>query len=200
MSADKVFNQDTYPVENKWMIKSFIYLAFQVIFIGIFGYFIFQRDGKRDNAFLVGYLTFLGICQLAIFIMLILRKNRFRYEFQKDNIIVKQGVLEKLEKRVLYGRIQNIKINQDVFDNFLGIATLTIETASEAGGASISTRKGGWASIYTGKRRGDISTSLGSHANNITIPGLSYQDALELNNFLKEKIKCNPIDDAQSGL
>jgi len=73
-------------------------------------------------------------------------------------------------------------------------------TASDSGGVTsantppkIISRKRGAASLLD-------KFAVGFHSNSITVPGLSYKNALELKNLLMEQIKTNPIDDAQSGL
>jgi len=194
MTAGRVINQDTYPIEKSWLIKSFVYVVIVTIFIAGF-VFLSELSKRHEIGLRYGtVVTIMLALQFGSFIVLILRRNRFKYEFGEKNIIIKQGVLSKSERQVFYGRIQNIGVSQDLIDRLFGIASLVIETASDAGGAVV---------INDQDRSIDpagILAALGSNSNYIAIPGLSYQNATELKNYVMEQIKANPIDDAQSGL
>jgi len=191
-------NEETHPIENAWVIKSIIYIIIAAIFFGVVGFLRFSLK-KYDRGILIGLILFgVIVFSFVSIISLILRKVNFKYNFGEKNIILRQGIIAKSERQTFYGRIQNIKLNQDFIDRLLDIASLEIETASDSGGVAIMLATKGkdtgksiirFTSIFPGFASGFIS-----------IPGLSYKNASSLKNFLMERIKANPIDDMHSGL
>jgi uncharacterized membrane protein YdbT with pleckstrin-like domain len=174
------------------MIKGFTYMAVATVIILIYSFFVQQAKIRGNPTEILIGVCGTCIVLLVAFIALVLKKINFEYDFGEKIIILKQGVLARSERQVFYGRIQNISISQDIFDKILGIASLAIETASDSGGAVLVTESKsnmgfGW-------------FKLGFYSNSISIPGLLYEQALELKKFIMEQIKANPIDDAQSGL
>ncbi|TQQ83513.1 hypothetical protein EGH24_01605 [Halonotius terrestris] len=55
--------------------------------------------------------------------------RRFRYEFTKDTFDVKSGVLNRREREIPYGRIQNVDISRNVIQRLLGLSAVNLETA-----------------------------------------------------------------------
>jgi hypothetical protein len=93
----------------------------------------------------------------------------------------------------MYGRIQNICVSQGIINRLLGLASISIETASEGAGAKFIAQDS--------KSKANLAGALlGFHSNRIGIPGILYKNALEIKDVVMERIKLNPIDDAQSGL
>jgi uncharacterized membrane protein YdbT with pleckstrin-like domain len=206
MDNDLFVNEKTHPIENAWIIKSTIYIIIAAIFFGVFIYFyiLLKSSGKGyNNLQLRRIFTAVALLGVIVFncvsiISLILRKVNFKYNFGEKNIILKQGIIAKSERQTFYGRIQNIKINQDFVDRLLGIASLVIETASDSGGAAIMLATKGKDSGKSINRFTSIFPGFASSF--IAIPGLSYKNATSLKNFIMERIKANPIDDMHSGL
>jgi len=193
-------NEKTYPIQSSWLVKIFLYQVIGTIIMATLLYFyaVFSKELKGMS--FIEMVAIVGVFQLFVFFVTLLRKINFQYEFDDKNIVLKQGVVSKSERQIFYGRIQNVNMDQDFIDKFLSLATLVIMTASDSGGvtsvnipAKIIGRKRGAASLLD-------KFAIGFRSNSITVPGLSYKTALELKNFLMEQIKANPIDDAQSGL
>jgi uncharacterized membrane protein YdbT with pleckstrin-like domain len=182
------------------IVKIFLYQVIGTIIMATLLYFyaVFSKELKGMS--FIEMVAIVGVFQLFIFFVTLLRKINFQYEFGDKNIVLKQGVVSRSERQIFYGRIQNVNMDQDFIDKFLSLATLVIMTASDSGGVTsantppkIISRKRGAASLLD-------KFAVGFHSNSITVPGLSYKNALELKNLLMEQIKTNPIDDAQSGL
>ena len=186
-----IINERTHPIQDIWLIKSFVYTILGTAILLTY-FYLREKAHKRGGLAFSFFLVIVIIFSAVSFIALMLRKDRFKYELGEKNIILKQGVISKSERQVFYGRIQNIIISQDFIDKFIGIASLAIETASDSGGVLLARE--------AKKSRGLDFFKLGFYSNSILIPGLLYENALDLKRSIMEKIKANPIDDAQSGL
>lgn len=194
-----MITEKTYPIEAKWIRKSVIVISpFFNLFLALFlgGVFSMISDILNSASSKVTYnfnaSIFLFVLGIIIFPplvygYLILLKKNFNYELREKFIIFRQGILTKSERTVPYGRIQHIVLSQGPIDRLLGLASISIETASEGGGAKLN-------------QEGSPAILLGFASNAIRIPGLSYDNALKFKDNLMEFMKNNPIDDAQSGL
>lgn len=183
-------DENSFPIQSKWLSKGFGYMsAIAAAFVG-FSYFTRYFGNKAED--IIVPIVFVCFWMIVNLVVVILQKSNFHYEFTDKMINLKQGVISKAERHVFYGRVQNIILSQDVFDRLLGIVSLTLETASDAGGAVL---------VKDTRRRSGLAWfKLGFLSNGVTIPGLLYPQARELRKFILDQIKNNPIDDAQSGL
>lgn len=184
MSESNLLNETTHPIEKIWVIKNVIiwapFCALLVATISekfIFSHFIFAL-------IFIPPLTYL---------YLVLTIKNYHYEFGEKLITLKQGIVSKSERNVMYGRIQNICVSRSIINRLLGLASVSIETASEGAGAKFLTKDNQDKANLAG-------ALLGFRSNRIGIPGLLYENASALKEALMERIKNNPIDDAQSGL
>lgn len=190
-------NEKTYPIQSSWLVKIFLYQVIRTIIMATLLYFyaVFSKELKGMSFIEMSFIemvAIVGVFQLFVFFVTLLRKINFQYEFGDKNVVLKQGVISKSERQLFYGRIQNISLSQDFIDKFIGIVSLVIETASDSGGAKLVTD--------AKKNRGFDWFKLGFYSNSILIPGLLYENALDFKKFIMEQIKTNPIDDAHSGL
>lgn len=168
--------EQAYPIEMKWIIKNVCPIAFAFLF-----------------SFFIGGVThierwFLFSAIIIAFLLSWLERKNFHYEFGEKFIILKKGIISKSERYIPYGRIQNISVSKSIMDNLFDLATLVIQTASES---AVKPRKLFYISEKNIPR---------PEENAVKIPGLLYENALHLRDALKELVKKNPIDDAQSGL
>ncbi len=79
-----------------------------------------------------------------------------------------------------------------MFDRLFGLASLTLENASELG----INRTQGQIKLRAQER----TETVGFSGNNVSIPSLKKQNAEALKGIVLQKIKENPIEDSQSGL
>ncbi len=81
------------------------------------------------------------VCSLpAIFItlpLLYFRYHTLRYRFDSEGIHMKVGLLFRREVNVTYARIQDIHLSSGVFQRWLGLADVQIQTASGTSGAEL---------------------------------------------------------------
>lgn len=195
-------NEKTHPIENAWVKKMVIYHIIGGIFGGgfIYLFLVLRLSERKEELFKntltseIGVIVYIMLCFGFIIVnicKLILNKMNLHYSFGETDIVLKQGIMAKSERQTLYGRIQDIKIAQDLVDKYLGIASLMAETASAGGGAAL---------LLATKNKNKAEQAVGFVGAPILIPGLSYKNAQDLKNFIMERIKANPIDDAHSGL
>lgn len=201
MENPAVITEKTHPIEQKWVIKSiigFVCAGILSFLIWLAEYHRFVSKGGLSHSGSVSSDLVFGIIisfvlLFALPIYIILAKRNYRYEFGQKQIVLRQGIISKSERISQYGRIQNICIEQSLINRLLGLASVSIETASEGAGAKFMASNNKKNQIFS-------AVPLGFFSNKIGIPGLSYKNAIDLKNNLAELIKKNPIDDAESGL
>jgi len=79
------------------------------------------------------YLIYAIISNLAfIFTILPLyfRFKTLRYRFDREGLAVSYGILFRKETYLTYARIQDIHVTRNIFERWLGIGTVEIQTAS----------------------------------------------------------------------
>lgn len=193
MDNFKPITEKTYPIERKWVIKNVIIWS-PVLTSFIASLFSGGEHNFKLKIFIIVFIIGLIIIPFILYLYLILTIKNYHYEFGEKLINLKQGIIEKSERHFPYGRIQNINLSQSLINKLLGLASISIETASEGGGAKFIIKKNKKSqTVLSG-------TPLGFFSNKIGIPGLSYENALKLKDAVKELMRLNPIDDAQSGL
>ena len=185
MDTLKLINERSQPVERTWVIKNvIIWSPFCALLVSTIGKkFIFSH-----------FIAALIISPPLIYLYLTLTIKNYHYEFGEKLISLKQGIISKSERTAMYGRIQNVCISQEgIINRLIGLASISIETASEGAGAKFLAQD-------SQSKKNSAFSLLGFRSNRIGIPGLLYKNASELKNLVMDRIKSNPIDDAQSGL
>jgi len=178
----------SYPVENIWIFKSLIW-TFLVAFIFIVTAFAI---GRLDSMYIIYLLFIVGLVFFNA-----LRKKNFHYALEDKFLTVQQGIINKQQRHIPYGVIQQIFVKQDLFDRIFGLASVRLENASMGGSQGQKVTKFFGKPVSGSHRRGEL---IGFEGNTINIPGLSKQNAEIVKNLVLQKMKENPIDDNQSGL
>lgn len=80
---------------------------------------------RGSNFELLAMVFFLPALTAAV-----LRYVSYRYHLAEDELIVRQGIVNRSERHIPYVRIQNIDLVQNVLHRALGVAEVRIETAS----------------------------------------------------------------------
>ena len=55
---------------------------------------------------------------------------RFSYALREKDLIIRKGIIERLDYIVPYDKIQNVTISRNTYEVLFGLATLHIETAA----------------------------------------------------------------------
>lgn len=164
-----IIDQSVYPIQKAWIWENLIY--FSLIALLLFSLFGF-------------------IFWVVSLISLILHRKYFTYRLESQYLVLKQGIISKQERHILYGVIQTTFVKQGLLDRFFGLACLVIENASQGGGKL--------AAQQAKQRQGN--GVLGFSGNKVTIPGLKKDHAEQLKTAVLQKMKENPIVDTQSGI
>lgn len=112
-----------------------------------------------------------------------LARINFHFLFNDKFISVRQGIIFKRQRNLVYGVIQNILVKQSFFDKIFGIASLSLEDASKSG-----------------NQFGNFGDLVGSWGHKINIPGLKKQKAEDLKSIILNKLNEQAGHDGQSGL
>jgi putative membrane protein len=78
---------------------------------------------------LVSTLCFLPVT-LVVLLPLLFKYNTLRYRFDDEGISMAWGVLFRREINLTYRRIQDIHVTRNLFQRWMGLATVAIQTAS----------------------------------------------------------------------
>ena len=192
---DEIITEKNYPIRNIWLFKR-IFPVLIILPIYLFIFFGIGNGSELSSSAVFGFFPFLLIFPLVFcipIIITVLQRSYFHYSLEQHFMVLHQGIISKQNRNVPYGRIQEVFVNQDLFDRMFGLASLTIEDFSD-GGISAMDASG---NVGGGKSRHE---ALGFVGNKIHIPGLKKGDAEELKTIILQKIKENPIEDSQSGL
>jgi uncharacterized membrane protein YdbT with pleckstrin-like domain len=198
---NEIITEKNYPIQKLWILKSILGSLIALIFF-IFYFFLGYINKTTNNSknIFSALLILILISTIFRFIVAILKRASFHYAVEEKFLTLKQGILSKQQRDIPYGVIQNLLIKQDLFDRIFGLASLTIENASQGGGAlgAWQSQKVFWLRIGTQQRQ--QTEIFGFSGNKVNIPGLTKENAEILKGIILQKIKENPIEDSQSGL
>ena len=184
---NELITEKKYPVRGKWITKSM--LGYFLTFI----FFVVTGIGG------LLYLIIIFISGIFGIIQAVLRRKAFHFTIEDSYLTFQQGVLNKSQRHIPYGVVQNIIVKQDLFDRIFGIASLVIENASQGGASNQNSPRKifGIPISNRSKQQGD---TIGYDGGKTAIPGLLKQDAESLKAVVLQKMKEHPLDDNQSGL
>lgn len=183
MQPEDQYNDQNYPIEPVWALKStFVSLIALPFLVALFT-FIFWDNFQAISSSKHTYsgLMYAGIFILAVpfhFFANIIRRATFHYQFEKKFFNLRQGLINRQNRQLPYGVIQNVIITRGILDRLFGLATLTIQNATQSTAIDIKSQTRG---------------SAGFFGNTIQIPGLTKEDAEVIKNALLKKIKESPI-------
>lgn len=188
---NELITEKKYPIQGKWILKSISGYLLSYLFV----FLIYMGEAGRGIFYLI-FITFSAIC---VIIYSTLQRKSFHFTVEDAYLTFQQGVLNKSQRHVPYGVIQNIIIKQDLIDRILNIASLVIENASQGGASKQDTQKKIFGITIDNRSNQQIST-IGYDGSKTLIPGLTKQDAESLKTVILQKMKEHPLDDSQSGL
>lgn len=175
----EIVNEKNYPITKLWIFKAPIIIIVISIVALLFGY----------------YFPYLVIALPIYLIANPLIRANFHYSTDEKYFIVRQGVFSKKQRNLPYGVIQNVLVKQDWFDRVFGLASFSVENASQGGGKGFFGRSKSFRMGGAYQQQGE---TVGSSGNKVNIPGLRKKDAEALKLILLQRMKENPIE--ESGL
>lgn len=88
---------------------------------------------RPDPKLLTLYIMY-ALCSTVLFpfamIPLYFRYHTLRYTFDNEGVSIAYGILWRRESYLTYSRIQDIHITRNIFERWLGLGTVAIQTAS----------------------------------------------------------------------
>jgi len=72
-----------------------------------------------------------------ILVPLLFRYETLRYRFDDEGVFMSFGVVFRREMQLTYARMQDIHLSQNIVERWLGIGTVTIQTAGSGSAASM---------------------------------------------------------------
>lgn len=190
---NEVITENNYPVEGIWILKSILgYILAVLIFTP---FFLFDIKDRDFNFYLIIYL---GLIPFSL-IFTMLRRANFHYSIEDKFMTLKQGILNKQQRHIPFGVIQNVFVKQDLFDRLFGLASLTLENASMGAGSQAEGETKIFGMKVSNQKRQQVEM-VGFSGNKVSIPGLKKDNAETLKCIVLQKMKENPVEDSQSGL
>jgi uncharacterized protein len=71
----------------------------------------------------------------VVFIPLLFRYETLRYRFDDEGVFMSFGVIFRREMQLTYARMQDIHLSQNIVERWLGIGSVTIQTAGSGSAA-----------------------------------------------------------------
>jgi uncharacterized protein len=97
---------------------------------------------KRPHSRLLQYYILVtlmtGPFSPFVFLPLFFKYHTLRYEFDDRGVSMKWGILFRREILLTYRRIQDIHLTRNIIQRWLGLATVSLQTASGSTGAEMS--------------------------------------------------------------
>jgi uncharacterized membrane protein YdbT with pleckstrin-like domain len=93
---------------------------------------------RPDRKLLTLYFIYALLANVAFpfaFLPLYFRYITLRYRFDKEGVAVSYGLLWRRESYLTYARIQDIHVSRNIFERWLGLGVVQIQTASGSQGA-----------------------------------------------------------------
>ena len=195
---DGIITEKDYPVQGLWIFKSIIgSLLSLIILVPLF--WLSSFDTSKDSEISI-YIPLIIIFAIFHFVVTILRRATFHYSIEQQFLTLRQGILSKQQRHIPFGVIQNLFVKQDLFDRVFGLASLTIENASQGAGAFAAPQQQKVFGLRVGNQRQQQMEMVGFSGNKVSMPGLTKANAEILKGIVLQKMKENPIEDSQSGL
>jgi uncharacterized membrane protein YdbT with pleckstrin-like domain len=143
--VNEIITEKKYPIQTRWVIKNLIVTipVFSVGVILVFSY-IFRLfkplmfKPLNDQLDFVSLLKYYLLATISLLILATIsmywRLKNYHYSVEEKFLLIKQGVISKQQRHIPYGVIQNILLKQDLLDQIINTASLTIENASQGSG------------------------------------------------------------------
>jgi putative membrane protein len=107
----------------------------------------FEKLEKRVHAItrpekaLLGLYVLTALASLCAFpltmVILFFRWETLRYRFDRQGVSMAVGVLFKRQVQLTYERMQDIHLSQNLLERWLGLGTVTVQTAGAGAGGNV---------------------------------------------------------------
>ena len=114
-----------------WLVLAKSFWSNFKIFWGVFALFLFRKTNNSDDKLQV-FLVFLAIflvISVFIFIFQYVKYKYFSYQIIGDELIIREGWLNKSETIVKFDKIYEVHLNQKFIHKLVGLYKVDIDTA-----------------------------------------------------------------------
>lgn len=82
--------------------------------------------------------SFVGLCAFPLVLLpLFFRYHTLWYRFTDEGVAMGYGFLFRRELQLTYARMQDIHLSQNIVERWLGLGTVTVQTAGAGGGGNL---------------------------------------------------------------
>ena len=117
--------------------KKYIYnvMLANLIFFIILIPFCLVILGEKDNGLLALMIGSLGIVIIDIIVVILSRLwiNNLSYFVNETSITIYKGIFTKIEQNIPNSKVTDFVLYRDIFDRFLGIGSIKVQTAGASG-------------------------------------------------------------------
>ena len=117
--------------------KKYIYnvMLANLIFFIILIPFCLVILGEKDNGLLALMIGSLGIVIIDIIVVIFSRLwiNNLSYFVNETSITIYKGIFTKIEQNIPNSKVTDFVLYRDIFDRFLGIGSIKVQTAGASG-------------------------------------------------------------------
>ncbi len=96
---------------------------------------------SRPEPALLTYYGLLSLLALVafpiVFVPLYFRYHTLKYRFDDQGVFMSYGILFRRELQLTYARMQDIHLSQNVLERWLGIGTVSVQTAGSGEGGNL---------------------------------------------------------------
>ncbi len=85
----------------------------------------FASNDRWQSALMLGLFGFAALASVV-------RYFAYRYTLAPNELVIRTGLVARRERRIPYGKIQNLDVSKNIFHRLLGVANVTIQTAGGA--------------------------------------------------------------------
>ena len=93
---------------------------------------------SRPHPRLMAYYALIALCTGPVFpitiLPLLFKYETLHYKFDESGVSVRWGILVRREIHLTYRRIQDIHLTRNIVQRWMGLATVTVQTASGGSG------------------------------------------------------------------
>jgi membrane protein YdbS with pleckstrin-like domain len=140
MTASKT--RDQFPLSPKKIIKKTLasVIAWIIVFLILYGFLIFILIASSKTIGIIPSLIGIGLlgvlCVLTLLTYLYQRwyYNVYFYDLTPDYIVIRKGPITPREITIPYERIQDVYVDQDIFDRIFGLYDVHLSSATVSSG------------------------------------------------------------------
>ena len=199
-------SEQNFPIQINWVWKQ-VSLAIVSASVTIFSLTLLFYSENADPSGVHTHIPLIVLplvsviaAALRLFVALMQRKY-YHFEFGDQYITVRQGIINRQERHIPYGVIQDLTVMRSLTDRIFGIASINASNATQQANVKGMSFWQSW-KASSSRNRSDNSADavMGSNGQNFSLPGQSPEAAEQLRQIILAKMKESPDWGIQAGL